>query len=112
MVSSDEDRMEMMVESAGHGMHLHASPCMYTVCHTDFRPLEDAWGVWDLGFANLLLKELSFGTPGAKIGWKMKKKKNSEHATNFSPENIANDAKKRDFRDFELGTLKMVPKWP
>jgi len=40
----------------------------------------------------------------------MKKKKNSEHATNFSPENIANDAKKRDFRDFELGTLKMVPK--
>ena len=28
----------------------------------------------------------------------MKKKKNSEHATNFSPENIANDAKKRFLR--------------
>ena len=29
---------------------------------------------------------------------KNEKKKNSEHATNFSPENIANDAKKRFLR--------------
>jgi len=38
---------------------------------------------------------------------KNEKKKNSEHATNFSPENIANAAKKRFWRfwtwDFENG---------